>query len=54
MLVSETIKNYSVRVNSGSGVLVNAMTNRYTYVFTALHVLDADDAKKEVTDSKGN
>lgn len=54
MLVSETIKNYSVRVNSGSGVLVNAMTNRYTYVFTAIHVLDADDAKNEVTDSNGN
>lgn len=40
MTVSEIIHSYCVMVNGGSGVLVNAMTQEYSYVLTAAHVID--------------
>lgn len=40
MTVSEIMQSYCVMVNGGSGVLVNAMTQEYSYVLTAAHVID--------------
>lgn len=40
MTADELIISYSVRVNSGSGVLVSALSLDYTYVLTAKHVID--------------
>lgn len=53
MTVSEIMQSYCVRVNGGSGVLVNAMTQNYSYVLTAAHVLDGITAH-EVLDYQGN
>lgn len=39
MTVSEIMQSYCVKVNGGSGVLVNAMTRDYSYVLTAAHVI---------------
>lgn len=39
MTVSEIIHSYCVKVNNGSGVLVNAMSHEYSYVLTAAHVI---------------
>lgn len=39
MNASEIMQSYCVRVNKGSGVLVNAMTLDYSYVLTASHVV---------------
>lgn len=39
MTVSEIMQSYCVKVNGGSGVLVNAMTQDYSYVLTAAHVI---------------
>lgn len=39
MTVSEIMQSYCVKVNGGSGVLVNAMTREYSYVLTAAHVI---------------
>jgi tRNA A37 N6-isopentenylltransferase MiaA len=36
---SEVMQSYCVMVNGGSGVLVNAMTQDYSYVLTAAHVI---------------
>ena len=36
----------SVMVNEGSGVIVNAMSNSYSYVLTAKHVLEANNSLK--------
>ncbi|WP_457907898.1 ABC-three component system protein [Rheinheimera faecalis] len=49
----EIMQSYCVRVNSGSGVLVNAMTQDYSYVLTAAHVIK-DAANYEVIDYHGN
>ena len=38
MTASEIMQSYCVRVNDGSGVLVNAMTQDYSYILTAAHV----------------
>lgn len=53
MTVSEIMKLHSVKVNNGSGVLVNAMSKKYTYIFTTIHVLDDEDSKNEVINCKG-
>lgn len=53
MTVYEIMQSYSVRVNGGSGVLVNAMTQEYSYVLTAAHVLHGITAH-EVLDYQGN
>lgn len=53
MNASEIIQSYCVRVNGGSGVLVNAMTQNYSYVLTAFHVIKDIDAHV-VTDHQGN
>lgn len=53
MTVSEIMQSYCVRVNGGSGVLVNAMTQNYSYVLTAAHVLDGITAH-EVLDYQEN
>lgn len=53
MTVSEIMQSYCIRVNGGSGVLVNAMTQKYSYVLTAAHVLDGITAH-EVLDYQGN
>lgn len=54
MTVSEIIHSYCVMVMSGSGVLVNAMTQDYSYVLTAAHVLDGNVGDILVTDYLGN
>lgn len=53
MTVSEIIHSYCVMVNGGSGVLVNAMTQDYSYVLTAAHVIDEVDGSIVVTDYQG-
>ena len=40
MTASEIMQSYCVRVNAGSGVLVNAMTQDYSYVLTAAHAIE--------------
>lgn len=50
---SEIMQSYCVMVNDGSGVLVNAMTQDYTYVLTAAHVIQ-DIATHVVIDYQGN
>lgn len=52
MTVSEIIRSYSVKVNGGSGVLVNAMTREYSYVLTAAHVI-LDKEGNIITDEEG-
>ena len=47
------MQSYCVRVNGGSGVLVNAMTIEYSYVLTAAHVIK-DLLEHEVIDFQGN
>lgn len=41
MSVDEIIISYAVKVNSGSGVLVSALTQEFSYVLTARHVTAA-------------
>ncbi|MFM5372104.1 ABC-three component system protein [Aeromonas veronii] len=41
MTPDELIISYAVKINGGSGVLVGALSQDYTYVFTAKHVLSA-------------
>lgn len=41
MTIDELIISYAVKINGGSGVLVGALSQDYTYVFTAKHVLNA-------------
>lgn len=53
MNASEIMQSYCVRVNGGSGVLVNAMTPAYSYVLTAAHVIK-DVIINKVTDYQGN
>ena len=52
MTFSEIMQSYCVKVNGGSGVLVNAMTKEYSYVLTAAHVI-RDITDNEVTDYQG-
>ncbi len=51
--IYEIMQSYCVRVNGGSGVLVNAMTKEYSYVLTAAHVIK-DFLEHEVIDFQGN
>lgn len=53
MTASEIMQSYCVKVNDGSGVLVNAMTHDYSYVLTALHVVKNTD-KHVVTHHLGH
>lgn len=46
MIEYDVLHRHSVRINSGSGVLVNAMCQEYSYVLTARHVIK--DAKSIV------
>ncbi|MBU9824911.1 ABC-three component system protein [Rahnella perminowiae] len=50
MTFSELMASYCVIVNGGSGVLVNAMSQDYSYVLTAHHVLKKNKAENVVTD----
>lgn len=52
--VSEIMQSYCVLVNGGSGVLVNAMTQDYSYVLTAGHAIYEKVDDNSVTDYKGN
>lgn len=54
MTISEIVQSYCVKVNGGSGVLVNAMTQDYSYVLTAAHVIENDDHGIVVNDHLGN
>lgn len=54
MTVSEIMQSYCVKVNSGSGVLVNAMTREYSYVLTAAHVISDKQNDIIVHDYKNN
>jgi hypothetical protein len=53
MTVSEIMQSYSVTVNGGSGVLVDAMTQDYSYVLTAAHVLLSNPEDIVVSDYQG-
>lgn len=48
------MRSYCVKVNSGSGVLVNAMTQEYSYVLTAAHVIPEKQDDLVVHDYQGN
>ncbi|UFH29252.1 ABC-three component system protein [Pseudomonas sp. CIP-10] len=52
--VSEIMQSYCVMVNSGSGVLVNAMTLEFSYVLTARHAVFEEPAKNVVVDHNQN
>jgi len=54
MTVSEIMQSYCVKVNGGSGVLVNAMTREYSYVLTAAHVIIEKQDDIVVHDYQGN
>lgn len=54
MTASEIIQSYCVKVNGGSGVLVNAMTKKYSYVLTAAHVISEKQGSIDVCDYQGN
>ncbi len=54
MTVSEIMQSYCVRVNGGSGVLVNAMTREYSYVLTAAHVISDQPNSLTVHDYQDN
>jgi hypothetical protein len=54
MTVSEIMQSYCVKVNGGSGVLVNAMTQDYSYVLTAAHVIPEKQNDLVVHDYQGN
>lgn len=47
MTNDELIASHTIRVNSGSGVLVSALSQDYSYVLTAGHVLGADIELKD-------
>lgn len=51
--VSEVMQSYCVMVNGGSGVLMSAMTQEYSYVLTARHAVFEDAARNLVTDHNG-
>lgn len=53
MTTSELMASHCVMVNGGSGVLVSAMSQEYSYVLTALHVVRDNVAENEVTDHHG-
>jgi hypothetical protein len=54
MTASELMQSYCVKVNCGSGVLVNAMTQKYSYVLTAAHVIPEKQDDLVVHDYQGN
>lgn len=54
MTASNLMTSNAVIVNEGSGVLVNAMTQDYSYVLTAKHVLAESDSENIVTNQYGN
>jgi len=53
MTTSEIMQSYCVRVNGGSGVLVNAMTQDYSYVLTVAHAIE-NVTDHVVIDHQGN
>lgn len=53
MIVSEIVRSCCVKVNGGSGVLVNAMTQEYSYVLTAAHVIPENQDDLAVHDYQG-
>lgn len=53
MTASSLMASNAVIVNEGSGVLVNAMTQDYSYVLTAKHVLAKSDSENIVTNQYG-
>lgn len=53
MSASEVMASYCVIVNDGSGVLVNAMTQAYSYVLTARHAIKLNAADNVVIDNTG-
>ena len=54
MTISEIMQSYCVKVNNGSGVLLNAMTREYSYVLTAAHVIIEKQDDIVVHDYQGN
>lgn len=54
MTISESMASHCVRVNSGSGVLISAMSQAYSYVLTARHVLKENTTDNLVVDHKGD
>ncbi|PHR22510.1 MAG: serine protease [Desulfotalea sp.] len=54
MTASEIMQSYCVKVNGGSGVLVNAMTQEYSYVLTAAHVISEQQGDHVVQDYQDN
>lgn len=48
----EQCKQCSVRLDGGSGVLFQPMTEKYTYILTAKHNLSNDSEEKRIDDIK--
>lgn len=53
MTTSELIESYCVMVNGGSGVLVSAMSQEYSYVLTAKHVIEDNTTDHVIKDNNG-
>lgn len=51
---SEIMQSYCVMVNGGSGVLVNAMTQAFSYVLTARHTIFEEVTRNTVVDHNKN
>lgn len=51
---SEIMQSYCVMVNGGSGVLVNAMTQAFSYVLTARHTIFEEVTRNTVFDHNKN
>lgn len=52
--VAEVMQSYCVMVNGGSGVLVSAMTDEYSYILTARHAIFEQTARNVVEDHNGD
>lgn len=50
MSINDQIRQHAVIVNTGSGMLINGMTETYSYIFTAKHVVEQHNT---VTDLNG-
>lgn len=46
--IPDIIKSHTVVVENGSGVLIQPMTDEYSYILTAKHVVQNDDKKPEL------
>ena len=52
MTFFERCRNFTVKVNGGSGVIFQPMTDDYSYILTAKHTLYSDPKTMKVSISK--